>query len=108
MPKLTLEVPSDVVDALRFPPEEVKARSGANWLWPSTGGVACLSGRPGCSPTPMVICDSSSLIHLAGIGRLGLLRGLYRKLIVPTAGERGGSGPRGSSSRWGRLDLLTA
>jgi predicted HTH domain antitoxin len=24
MPKLTLEVPSDVVDALRFPPEEVE------------------------------------------------------------------------------------
>lgn len=33
----------------------------------------------------MVICDSSSLIHLAGIGRLGLLRELYGKLIVPTA-----------------------
>ena len=33
----------------------------------------------------MVICDSSSLIHLAGIGRLGLLRDLYGKLIVPTA-----------------------
>jgi hypothetical protein len=27
----------------------------------------------------MVICDSSSLIHLAGIGRLGLLRELYGK-----------------------------
>jgi predicted HTH domain antitoxin len=24
MPKLTLEVPSDVVDALRFPPEEIE------------------------------------------------------------------------------------
>jgi predicted nucleic acid-binding protein len=33
----------------------------------------------------MVICDSSPLIHLAGIGRLGLLRELYGKLIVPTA-----------------------
>jgi len=33
----------------------------------------------------MVICDSSCLIHLAGIGRLGLLRELYGKLIVPTA-----------------------
>jgi hypothetical protein len=33
----------------------------------------------------MVICDSSSLIHLAGIGRLGLLRELYGKLIVPAA-----------------------
>jgi predicted nucleic acid-binding protein len=33
----------------------------------------------------MVICDSSSLIHLAGIGRLSLLRELYGKLIVPAA-----------------------
>jgi predicted nucleic acid-binding protein len=33
----------------------------------------------------MVICDSSSLIHLGGIGRLGLLRELYGKLIIPKA-----------------------
>jgi predicted nucleic acid-binding protein len=33
----------------------------------------------------MVICDSSVLIHLSGIGRLGLLRELYGKLIVPSA-----------------------
>jgi predicted nucleic acid-binding protein len=33
----------------------------------------------------MVLCDSSTLIHLAGIGRLGLLRELYGKLIVPKA-----------------------
>src|SRR5436309_12879576 len=33
----------------------------------------------------MVLCDSSTLIHLAGIGRLELLRELYGKLIVPKA-----------------------
>jgi hypothetical protein len=33
----------------------------------------------------MVICDSSTLIHLAGIGRLGLLRELYGALTVPEA-----------------------
>jgi len=33
----------------------------------------------------MVVCDSSTLIHLAGIGRLELLRELYGKLVVPKA-----------------------
>lgn len=32
-----------------------------------------------------VICDSSTLIHLASINRLGLLRAFYSEIIVPTA-----------------------
>lgn len=37
------------------------------------------------SSTLMVICDSSTLIHLSAIGRLTLLRDLYGSLIVPAA-----------------------
>jgi predicted nucleic acid-binding protein len=33
----------------------------------------------------MVICDSSTLIHLSAIGRLHLLKDLYGKLTVPPA-----------------------
>jgi len=33
----------------------------------------------------MVICDSSTLIHLSAIGRLHLLRDLYHRLTVPPA-----------------------
>jgi len=33
----------------------------------------------------MVVCDSSTLIHLAVIGRLNLLKDLYGKLTVPPA-----------------------
>ena len=34
---------------------------------------------------PIVICDSSTLIHLASISRLGLLREFYAEIIIPTA-----------------------
>ncbi|MCA9970248.1 MAG: DUF3368 domain-containing protein [Anaerolineales bacterium] len=34
---------------------------------------------------PLVISDSSTLIHLAGIGRLELLRIFYRDVVVPAA-----------------------
>jgi predicted nucleic acid-binding protein len=33
----------------------------------------------------MVICDSSSLIHLSAIGRLGLLKDFYGTLAIPHA-----------------------
>jgi predicted nucleic acid-binding protein len=33
----------------------------------------------------MVICDSSSLIHLSAIGRLGLLKDFYGTLAIPQA-----------------------
>lgn len=33
----------------------------------------------------MVICDSSTLIHLSAIGRLDLLREFFGRLTVPTA-----------------------
>jgi predicted nucleic acid-binding protein len=31
------------------------------------------------------VCDSSTLIHLAGIGRLDLLRQFYRTVQIPPA-----------------------
>ena len=34
---------------------------------------------------PLVISDTSTLIHLAAIGRLALLRDLYQKITVPSA-----------------------
>jgi len=34
---------------------------------------------------PKVICDSSSLIHLAAIGRLSLLHELFEELTIPAA-----------------------
>ena len=34
---------------------------------------------------PLVLNDSSTLIHLAAIGRLGLLRELYHKITIPAA-----------------------
>lgn len=44
----------------------------------------------------LVISDSSTLIHLAGIGRLGLLKKNYRRITIPLAVwrevvEQGGS-----------------
>lgn len=33
----------------------------------------------------LVVTDSSTLIHLAAIGRLGLLRKFYKRITVPTA-----------------------
>jgi Predicted nucleic acid-binding protein, contains PIN domain len=33
----------------------------------------------------LVISDSSTLIHLAAIGRLGLLKRFYRRITIPTA-----------------------
>lgn len=35
------------------------------------------------SVTPLVISDSSTLIHLASIGRLTLLRDLYGRIMIP-------------------------
>lgn len=37
------------------------------------------------SATPMVICDSSSLIHLSAIGRLSLLKDFHGSLTIPRA-----------------------
>lgn len=37
------------------------------------------------SATRMVICDSSSLIHLSAIGRLGLLKDFHGTLTIPQA-----------------------
>lgn len=38
---------------------------------------------------PLVISDSSTLIHLAAIGRLALLKEFYGKITIPPAvGER--------------------
>lgn len=37
------------------------------------------------SATPRVICDSSTLIHLASIGRLSLLRDFYSGIAIPEA-----------------------
>jgi predicted nucleic acid-binding protein len=34
---------------------------------------------------PKVVCDSSTLIHLAAIGRLPLLQEFYEELTIPTA-----------------------
>jgi len=34
---------------------------------------------------PLIISDSSTLIHLAGIGRLALLREFYREITIPLA-----------------------
>ena len=34
---------------------------------------------------PLVISDSSTLIHLAAIGRLGLLKEFYGRIIIPSA-----------------------
>lgn len=44
----------------------------------------------------LVISDSSTLIHLAAIGRLGLLKRFYRRITIPPAVwrevvEQGGS-----------------
>jgi len=33
----------------------------------------------------MVICDSSTLIHLSAIGRLHLLKDFYGRLTLPSA-----------------------
>jgi uncharacterized protein len=37
------------------------------------------------SDMPLVISDTSTLIHLAAIGKLALLRDLYQKITVPSA-----------------------
>lgn len=37
------------------------------------------------SAMPMVVCDSSTLIHLAALGHLPLLRDFYGSLTVPAA-----------------------
>jgi uncharacterized protein len=37
------------------------------------------------SDMPLVINDTSTLIHLAAIGKLALLRDLYQKITVPSA-----------------------
>ncbi|MCK4394629.1 hypothetical protein KAX17_17135 [Candidatus Bipolaricaulota bacterium] len=34
---------------------------------------------------PKAVSDSSTLIHLAGIGRLKLLRQFYKKILIPPA-----------------------
>lgn len=34
---------------------------------------------------PVTVCDSSTLIHLAGIGRLDLLRSFYGTVLIPPA-----------------------
>jgi predicted nucleic acid-binding protein len=34
---------------------------------------------------PLVISDASTLIHLAGIGRLALLKEIYEKIVIPAA-----------------------
>ena len=34
---------------------------------------------------PLIISDTSVLIHLAAIGRLALLKDLYQHIIVPAA-----------------------
>jgi predicted nucleic acid-binding protein len=34
---------------------------------------------------PLVLSDASTLIHLAAIGRLALLRDLYQEITIPSA-----------------------
>jgi len=34
---------------------------------------------------PLVVSDASTLIHLAGIERLALLREMYQKIVIPAA-----------------------
>ena len=96
MAKLTLEVPQEVVEAVRLPPAEVegelrkelalalyrrgvlslgKARILAElnlWQFEELLGVRQIPRHY----TPMIVCDSSTLIHLAAIGRLALLNDL--------------------------------
>ncbi len=66
----------------------------------------------------MVISDSSTLIHLAAIGRLDLLRGLYGRIVVPPAvwkevveqgGERVGAAEveQGKQAGWIEIQAAT-
>lgn len=44
---------------------------------------------------PKVIVNSTPLIVLCGIGRLDILRELYREIFIPTAVYAGGHGGEG-------------